>query len=66
MESSLAQYKAELARLGLEMFFARNRQERLVVQIALTLLGVRASQSLPVSIPLEVVVKIMLESFRMH
>ena len=62
----LAQYRAELAHLCVHMLLARTRKEKLVVQIALTLLGVRAFQSLPMSIPLEVVVKIMLEIFRMH
>ena len=63
---NLAQHRADLARLKVHMLSARTPQERLVVQIALTLLGVRASQSLPVSTPLEVVIKIMLEIYRMY
>jgi len=63
---NLAQHQADLARLRVHMLSAKTHQERLVVQIALTLLGVRASQSLPVSTPLEVVIKIMLEIYRMY
>ena len=62
----LAQYRAELAHLWVHMLLARTREEKLSVQIALTLLAVRASQSLPVSTPLEVVIKIMLEILRMY
>jgi hypothetical protein len=58
--------QTDLQRLLLAMVSAKTTKQRLTVQVGLTLLGVRATQELPVSIPLEVVVKIMMECFSMH